>query len=321
MRRLCIVWSVSIGLIVPCVAHSQAYPARPIRLIVPSAPGGTPDIQARIIANELTKQMGQQVVVDNRAGASGIIGYETIAKAAPDGYTLGYAAFPFIINRLTYAKLPYDSEKDFQPVILQILNTNILTVTPGLPVQSVRELVDYARAQPGKLSYGSTGDGTSQQLSIELFKSMTGTRIEQVPYKAMQQAMIDTIAGQIQVLVENAASVAPHVQARRLRALGVTGLKRMPMAPELPTISEAGLPGYEMAPSSGYIFPARTPRNTLMRMNAELNKALKSPAFAEKVAPVGGEAQGGTPEHFAEHIRKEAEKWGKVIKAAGIRPQ
>jgi tripartite-type tricarboxylate transporter receptor subunit TctC len=319
--RMLVLCAVGIGLLVPCATHSQSYPSRPIRLIVPSAPGGTPDIQARIIASELTKQMGQQVVVDNRAGASGIIGYETIAKAAPDGYTLGYAAFPFITNRLTHAKLPYDSERDFQPVVLQVAGTNILTVTPGLPVRSVRELADHARAHPGKLSYGSTGDGTSQQLSVELFKNMTGTQIVQVSYKGMQQAMMDTIAGQIQVIVENAPSIVPHVQAGRLRALGVTGLKRIPMAPDLPTISEAGLPGYEMAPSSGYVFPARTPRETLMRMNVEINKALKSPTFSEKVTPAGVEVRGGTPEQFAEHIRKETEKWGKVIRAAGIKPQ
>jgi tripartite-type tricarboxylate transporter receptor subunit TctC len=321
MRRPKVLCFVGIGLLVACAAHSQTYPARPIRLIVPSAPGGTPDIQARIIANELTRQMGQQVVVDNRAGASGIIGYETIAKAAPDGYTLGYAAFPFITNRLTHAKLPYDSEKDFQPVVLQVAGTNVMTVTPALPVRSVRELADHARAHPGKLSYGSTGNGTSQQLSVELFKNMTGTQIVQVYYKGMQQAMMDTIAGQLQVIVENAPSIVPHVQAGRLRAIGVTGLKRIPIAPDVPTISEAGLPGYEMAPSSGYVFPARTPRATLMRMNAELNKALKSSAFSDKVTPAGVEVKGGTPEEFAEYIRKETEKWGKVITVAGIKPQ
>jgi tripartite-type tricarboxylate transporter receptor subunit TctC len=300
-------------------ASGQTYPARPIRLVVPSAAGGTPDIQARIIANELGRQMGQQVVVDNRGGASGIIGYEAIAKAAPDGYTLGYSAFTFITNALAYSRLPYDSAKDFQPVIRGVSGTNILTVTPSLPVRSVRELVELARSQPGKLSYGGPGGGASQQLSVELLKSMTGTQITQIYYKAIQQAITDTIGGQIQIVCDNAASILPHVLGTRLRAIGVTGLKRIPAAPDIPTVAEAGFPGYEMAPSSGYMFPARTPREIVLRMNAELNKALKSPVFADIVVPAGSTITGGTPEQFAEHIRRESEKWGGVIKAAGIK--
>jgi len=298
---------------------AQTYPIKPIRLLVPSAAGGTPDIQARIVASELTKQLGQQVVVENRGGASGIIGYEYLAKAAPDGYTLGYAAFTFITNPSTYSKLPYDSANDFVPVILQVLGTNILTVSPALPVKSVKELIGLARAQPGKLSYGGIGNGSSQQLSLELLKSMTGTRIEHVAYKAMQQAMTDAIGGQIAIVCENAPSILPHVQSRRLRAVGITGLKRIPIAPEIPTIAEAGVPGYEMAPSSGYMFPARTPRDIVIRMNAEINKALKSQNFTEKVQPAGIEPKGGTPEEFNEHIRRETAKWAAVIKAADIR--
>jgi len=300
-------------------AAGQSYPVKPIRLIVPSAPGGTPDIQARIIANELGRQLGQQVVVDNRGGASGIIGYELIAKSGSDGYTLGYASFTFITNALTYSKLPYDSGRDFEPIIRQVSGTNILTVTPALPVRSTRELLELARAQPGKLSYGSPGGGASQQLSLELLKSITGTQISQVYYKAIQQAIMDTIAGQIQVVCDNAPSILPHVQSGRLRPIGVTGLKRIPAASDIPTIAEQGFPGYEMAPSSGYVFPARTPRELVLRMNAELNKALKSPLFAEKVAPAGFTITGGTPEEFAEHLRRESQKWGAVIRAAGIK--
>jgi len=176
-----------------------------------------------------------------------------------------------------------------------------------------------ARAQPGKLSYGGIGNGSSQQLSLELLKSMTGTRIEHVAYKAMQQAMTDAIGGQIAIVCENAPSILPHVQSRRLRAVGITGLKRIPIAPEIPTIAEAGVPGYEMAPSSGYMFPARTPRDIVIRMNAEINKALKSQNFTEKVQPAGIEPKGGTPEEFNEHIRRETAKWAAVIKAADIR--
>src|SRR5688572_7184861 len=303
--------------LVASTALGQGYPSRPIRLVVPSAAGGTPDIQARIIANELTRQMGQQVVVDNRGGASGIIGYEVIAKAAPDGYTLGYSAFTFITNALTYSRLPYDSAKDFQPVTRGVSGTNILTVNPSLAARSVRELVDLARAQPGKLSYGGPGGGASQQLSVELLKSISGTQITQIYYKAIQQAITDTIGGQIQVVCDNAASILPHVLGGRLRPIGVTGLKRIPAAPDIPTVAEAGFPGYEMAPSSGYMFPARVPREIVLRMNAELNKALKSPVFADLVVPAGSTITAGTPEQFVEHIRRESEKWGAVIKTAG----
>jgi tripartite-type tricarboxylate transporter receptor subunit TctC len=306
-------------LLLVSTAFGQAYPTKPIRLVVPSAAGGTPDIQARIIANELSKQTGQQVVVDNRAGASGIIGYDIISKAAPDGYTLGYSSFTFITNPLTYSRLPYDSAKDFQPVTQGVSGTNILTVSPSMSVRSVRELIDLARAQPGKLSYGGPGGGASQQLSVELLKSMTGTQITQVYYKAIQQAIADTMGGQIQIVCDNAASILPHVLSGRLRAIGVTGLKRIPAAPDIPTIAEQGFSGYDMAPSSGYMFPARTPLDIVQRMNAELNKALRSPMFAEKVIPAGSLITAGTPEQFAAHIRRETEKWGAVIRAAGIK--
>jgi tripartite-type tricarboxylate transporter receptor subunit TctC len=316
MKSLFVVLAI---LLLVSTAFGQGYPTKPIRLVVPSAAGGTPDIQARIIANELGRQTGQQVVVDNRGGASGIIGYEVIAKSAPDGYTLGYSAFTFITNSLTYSKLSYDSAKDFQPIIRQVSGTNIVGVTPALPVRSARELVELARAEPRKLSYGANGGGSSQQLSIELLKNMTGTQITQVYYKAIQQAIADTIGGQIQVVCDNSPSILPHVLSGRLRAIGVTGLNRIPAAPDIPTIAEQGFPGYEMAPSSGYMFPARTPREIVLRMNAELNKALQSPRFAETVVPSGSTVTGGTPEQFAEHIRRETLKWGAVIKAAGIK--
>jgi tripartite-type tricarboxylate transporter receptor subunit TctC len=301
-------------------ATAADYPAKPIRLIVPSAAGGTPDINARLLATELTKQMGRQVVVDNRGGASGIIGYEMIAKAEPDGYTLGFAGFPFITNPLMYTKLPYDTAQDFQPVVRLLSITNVMTLTPALPVRSVPELIEYARAQPGKLSYGSAGAGTSQQLSLELFKIMTGTQIVQVSYKGIQQATTDAIAGQVHIVCDNTPSILPHVRAGRLRAIGVTTLKRSPVAPDIPTIAEAGVPGYEMAPSSGYVLPARTPRNIVLRLNAEINKALMSPAVSERFLASGGVIAGGTPEQFAEHLRRETEKWAKVIKTAGLQP-
>jgi tripartite-type tricarboxylate transporter receptor subunit TctC len=316
-KSLVVVW----GALAVTLAAATEYPTKPIRLIVPSAAGGTPDINARLLAAELSKQMGRQVVVDNRGGASGIVGFEMIARAEPDGYTLGFAGFPFITNPLMYAKLPYDSARDFQPVVRMFSITNVLTLTPTLPVKSMQELIEYARAQPGMLSYGSAGAGTSQQLSLELFKIMTGTRIAQVSYKGIQQATTDTIAGQVQIICDNTASILPHIRAGRLRAIGVTTLKRTPVAPDIPTIAEAGVPGYEMAPSSGYVLPARAPRDIVLRLNAEINKAIMSPSLSERFVAAGNVIEGGTPEQFADHLRRETAKWAGVIKAAGIKPQ
>ena len=299
--------------------HAQSYPNRPVRIILASAPGGSPDTHGRLMASELTKQMGQQVVVENRPGASGLIGYELMAKAAPDGYTIGYATFLVATNPSMFSKLPYDMARDFQPVIHQVSALNVLTVTPALPVKSVQELIDHARSQPGKLSFGSSGNGTSMHLSMELFKQMTGTQLLHVPYKAIQQATTDAIGGQLQVVCDNMGSILPHVRAGRLRGLAVTSSRRSPAIPELPTVAEAGVPGFEIMPWSGYVVPARVPRDIVVRLNAEINKALVSPTITEKFAAMGSMPIGGTPEQFAEHVRKETAKWANVIKTAGIR--
>ncbi len=206
-------------------------------------------------------------------------------------------------------------------MVQQVFTSNVMTVTPVLPVRSVQELVEHARGQPGRLSYGAIGAGASQQLSLELLKIMTGTQIMQVSYKGMQQATTDAIAGQVQIVCDNLPSILPYVRAGRLRALDVTTLKRSPILPDVPTIAEAGVPGYEMAPSSGYVLPARTPHNILLRLNAEINKALKSPAVAEKFAAMGSVIAGGTPEQFAEHLKRETAKWAHIIKTAGIQAQ
>lgn len=312
---------LAVAAIAPSSADAQVYPSKPIRLIVPSAPGGTPDIVSRLVAGELSKTMGQLVVVDNRPGASGIIGYEAIAKATPDGYTFGNATFLFITNPLVFAKLPYDTSKDFQPLVLGASNPSLMTVTPALQVQSVRELIDYARAQPGKLSYGSIGPGGSQSLAVELFKFMTGTQIVPVGYKSMQQAITDTIAGQIQVVCDTPLSILPHIRAGRLRLIGVTSLKRLPTLPDIPTIAESGLPGFETVVSAGYVLPVRTPRAIVLRLNTEINKAFVAPMIAEKFAASGVMVGSGTPEQFGEHLKRETAKWAAVLKAAGIKPQ
>ena len=310
-----------LGLLLPGMANSLAYPSKPIRLIVPSAAGGAPDIGARSLASELGKQMGQQVVVDNRPGASSIIGLEMIARAAPDGYTFGYISNAAATNPSMYLKLPYDFARDFQPIVHATSGLNLLAVTLSLPATSVNELIELARAKPGTLSYGSSGIGTSPHLAMELLKSMTGTNMVHVSYKGAQQAITDVIGGQIQLVCEVISTILPHVRAGRVRALGVTSLKRLPLAPELPTISESGLPGYEITNWSGYALPARTPRDIVLRLNNEINKAQLSPSGSKAIADRGATTVGGTPEQFTEHVRRETEKFGKLIKAAGIKPQ
>jgi tripartite-type tricarboxylate transporter receptor subunit TctC len=253
---------------------AQSYPTKPIRIIVAAASGGGPDIAARNLTNELSLQLGQQVMVDNRSGASGIIGFEMVARAVPDGHTFGYIPFGFGTNPSTYSKLPHDSARDFQPIILYTTIANVLALSPSLPIRSVNELIEHARAKPGTLSFGSSGNGSAQHLSLELLKAMTATNMVHVPYKGIQQAIMDVIGGQIHVVCDAIPSMLPHVRSGRVRALGVTSLKRSPVLPEVPTVDEAGVPRFELTISGGYSFPARTPRDLVLRLNAEINKAL-----------------------------------------------
>jgi tripartite-type tricarboxylate transporter receptor subunit TctC len=305
----------------PCIAHAQTYPSRPIRLIMPNAAGSAGDIFSRSVANEVSRQMGQSIVVDNRPGADGIIGYEALARAAPDGYTLGYVAIPFSLIPSTLAKLPFDSARDFQPVIYGASAPGLLAVTKSLPIRSVKELIEYARAKPGALSFGNAGAGGVLHLSMELFKSMTGTNMTPVYYKGSPQAVTEGIGGQIHLVCNALPSMVPHVKAERLRALGVSSLQRAPVLPEVPTIDEAGVPGYEVVTWGGYSLPARTPRAIVLRLNSEINKALASSALSKVLFDQGVTAVGGTPEQFADFVHRETEKWAKVIKAAGIKPQ
>lgn len=300
--------------------NAQSYPTRPLRIILPSAPGGLPDIQARLMANELQKQLGQQVIVDNRPGGSFIIGFELMAKATPDGYTIGYASFPIATNPSMFAKLPYDFDRDFQSVMHQVSALNILAVSPSLPARTVQELIAHARANPEKLSYGISGFGASNHLSIELIKMMADVKLVPVSYKAIQQAITEASTGQIHVVCDNMGSILPHVKAGRMRGLGVTSPRRSPVLPDLPTVAEQGLPGYEIMPWSGYVVPKQTPAGIVKRLNAEFNKALFSPAVSARMEAIGSIPVGGTPEQFAEHVRRETAKWAKVIKASGIRP-
>ncbi len=295
MTRICLLAALGIALLVPAMTHAQSYPSRPIRMILPSAPGGLPDIQARLMTTELRKQLGQTVVVDNRPGGSFIIGFELMAKATPDGYTVGYASFPIATNPSMFAKLPYDFERDFRPVMHQVSALNILAVSPSLPIASVQELIAHAKANPDKLSYGISGFGASNHLSIELIKMMTGTRIVAVSYKAIQQAITEATTGQIHVVCDNMGSILPHVKAGRMRGIGVTSPKRSPAMPDLPTVAEQGLPGYEIMPWSGYVVPKQT---STRNRQAPQRRVQQGPLLSRGVGADGGDRQhpgGRTP--------------------------
>ncbi len=300
-------------------AVAADYPARPIRFIIHSAPGGTPDIISRVVAAELSKQMGQQVVVDNRPGANGTIGMTLIARAAPDGYSIAYAPLSALGINPIVTKVPYNTNKDLQMVTQLVFGQHLMTVNPLLPIKSVQELIDYAKSNPGKLYFGSAGGGSSQHIGMELFKLMTGTQMVHVPFKAIQQAITEVISGRIQMTFDNLASMVPHVRAGRVRAIGVTSLKRSPALPDLPTISEAGVPGFEVTTWSGVITPAGVPRAIIARLNAEVNKSLVSATAKDVLGGIGYDLVGGTPEQFADLVKKEVAKWTDVVKRSGAK--
>jgi tripartite-type tricarboxylate transporter receptor subunit TctC len=296
------------------------YPARPIRLIVPQAPGSASDTVARIIAGELTKYMGQQIVVDNRPGGALLLGLELTAKAPPDGYTIGYGMIGALaISPNVVARSPLDVQKDLAPIIQMTSGQMLLAAGQSTPFRSVRDVIAYAKQNPGRLNYASSGNGTPGHVGMELFKFMTGTQIVHVPYKGGAAGIADLIAGQVQLMLESTNSITPHVKAGRVRGLAVTGPKRSPALPDIPTIAEAGVPGYEATTWTGIVAPAGLPQPIVARLNAELNKVAASPAFREKVAPIGSEPAGGTPEQFRDFIRSEHAKWGEIVRRAGAK--
>lgn len=296
------------------------YPDRPIRLIVPQAAGSATDTVARILGAELSKELGQQIVVDNRPGGALTIGLDLTAKSAPDGYTIGMGPIGALaITRHMVGKLPYDIEKDFQPIALVTRGHLLLAVSPSLPVKSVAELIDYAKKNPGKLSNASSSNGSPGHVGGELFKYMTGTDIVHIPYRGGSLAINDLIAGHVQLMFESLQSIAPHAKAGSVRALAVSGAKRSPGFPDLPTVAEAGVPGYEAGTWTGVIAPAGVPRAIVDKLNAAINKAIASPAFIEKFTAIGDEPGGGTPEQYAEAIRKDSAKWAEVIKRSGAK--
>ncbi len=308
------------SLIALASSAAAEYPERPLRLILSSAPGASSDIVSRILAAELVKQMGQQIIIDNRPGAVQTIGTAMIVRANPDGYTLGYAnVVTLAINKALLAKLPYDPDRDLA-LVGQFLSTyNLLAVANSLPVKSVKELIDYARLNPGRLLNCSSGNGTTGHLGGELFNIMPGTQFVHVPYKGSAQCLTDLASGQIQLIFDNLTSIAPHVKAGRVRGLGVSSLRRSLIFPDIPTIAEAGVPGYETNSWGGMVVPARTPRAIVTKLNAEINKALQSPELRERYAAIEAEPTGGTPEQFAAFVKTESVKWADVVKKSGAK--
>jgi tripartite-type tricarboxylate transporter receptor subunit TctC len=314
---------IALGLLASAAmpAFAQAnYPERPIRLIVPFAAGSATDSSARIFGMQMASQLGQQMIIDNRAGAGGAIGMQALVKAAPDGYTIAYAgAGPLAISRSMTSKLPYDVDKEVQAISQAISSPLLLAVSPTLPVKNVKELIALAKSRPGQLANGSAGNGTVGHLAGEYFKGMSKTDILHVPYKGGAQAATDAMSGFVQILFDPTSSLSPHVTSGRLRGLAVTGSKRIKPFPNLPTVAESGLPGYEVTTWGGIIGPVGMPRNIVTRLSDEVQKASKSSTVIDRFAALGSDPLGSTPEQFTDFIRKEYLKWAEVIKRAGLK--
>jgi tripartite-type tricarboxylate transporter receptor subunit TctC len=299
-------------------ASAQQWPSKPLRYIVPFPPGAFNDTLARTLSAELPKSLGQPVIVENRPGGNTIIGTELAAKSPPDGYTLFGAALPFSVIQSLY-KTSFDVTKDFAPLTLAGVTPNLLVAHPAVPFSDVKGLIAYAKANPGKLNYASTGNGTSNHLSFELFKTMTGTEVTHVAYKGSAPAVTDLIAGQVQVMFDNTPNVLPHVKAGKLKALGVSSKARTPFAAEIPTVDEAGVPGYDVGVWFGVLTAAGTPRDIVQRLNNEMVKILTSAEVRERFGKMGVEVVAGTPEQFSQFLKSEVSRWAKVVQDAGIK--
>ena len=301
-------------------AAAEKYPTRPVRLVVPFAPGGPSDILGRLVAQKLTETLGQSVVVDNRGSAGGIVGFEIAAKAVPDGYTLLLGGGSGLTqNPSLYLKLPYDAIRDLQPISQLTAGANVLCVHPSVQAKSVQELVALAKSKPGQINFASAGTGN--RLASELFKIQAGIDIVNVPYKGTGQAITDLVGGQVQMMMINTIAALPQVKAGKLRALAVTTLKRSNVLPELPTLAESGLPGFEVNSWHGFFAPAKTPAVIVTRLNGDIVKILGSPEVKDRLGSVGLDPVGSTPQQLAAYIRSETDKWSKIIKQVGIKPE
>jgi len=310
------------ALVVTCApaVWAQAYPSKPIRLVAPSTPGDAPDVIARLIADKLSPVLGQPVVVENKPGAGGVVGSDAVAKAAPDGYTLIMGnAGSHGINAAVYANLPYDIQRDFAPVSQVAVAPNVMVINPSVPATSVAEFIAYAKTQPGKLSYASGGNGSSAHMSMELFKSMAGIDLQHIPYKGSSPALTDLVGGQVAVFIGNMPPTVPLVKAGKLRALAVTTKTRSALMPELPTIAESGLPGYETVAWFGVLAPAGTPPDVVNRLSQEIGRIARSPDVRDKLLAMGAEPVGGTPEEFKTVIDRDIAKWKPLAQKVGIK--
>jgi tripartite-type tricarboxylate transporter receptor subunit TctC len=321
-----IVLSVAIGAVVLTAeaqtkANAQSWPQRPVRIVVPSPPAGGTDIVARVMADHFSKAFKQQFFVENRPGAGNMIGIESVARAANDGYTFLMTASTLSLNSVLYKKVAYDPIKDFAPITLAAKAPNVLIVNPSVPAKTLPEFIALAKKQPGKLTYGTPGIGTSPHMCMELFKSMAGVDLQHIPYRGTVPALTDVMSGQISGMFSTALSAKPQIEAGKVRAFGVSTATRSVSMPDIPSIAEAGVPGYEAVQWYGFLAPAGTPAAIISQIHAESMKALNSAEMKEKLALDGAEPSPTSPEEFAAHIRAEIEKWRKVTKAAGIEPQ
>lgn len=313
VKQLLILVLLAVG----AIAHAAEYPNRPIRWILGFPGGGTSDILARAIAEKLTDAWGQQIVIDNRPGASGVIANELASRASPDGYTILLVSSTYANLVAMGKKLPYDSEKDLVPVSQLASVPNILVVHPSVPVKSARELIDFAKSRPGQINYGTGGSGTGPHLATELFKLMTGVDVMHIPYKGTPAAVNDLLAGRVQVMFALSPVSMPHVKAGKLRPLGISGRKRLSELPSVPTVAET-VPGYEATVWYGVLVPAKTPVAVIKKLNSEIGRVLANSAVKERLATVGFETESGTPQEFTQYMRSEIAKWAKVIRQAKI---
>lgn len=300
-------------------ARALDYPNKSIRMVAPFSPGGATDALARIVGQKLSERLGQPVVVDNRVGAGGNIGADLVAKAAPDGYTLLLGGVPHAISATLYAKLPYDLQKDLAPVAEIATFPSMIVLHPSLPATSVRELIALAKARPGELNFGSAGNGSPNHLALELFKTMAGVKMVHIPYKGSGQVIGDLLAGQVQLASLGFPVATPHVKSGKLRAIAVTSIERSPLLPGIPTVSEAGLPGFNVTSWYGVFAPAATPKDLVGRLNAEIAGVVASPDVRQRLAVMGAEPAAGEPGQFARYVREEIAKWAKVVKDSGAK--
>ena len=310
----------SVVVVAPAAVQAQPYPTRPIRMVVPFAPGGPSDILGRALGQSVTERLGQQIVIDNRGGGGGNIGAEIAARSVPDGYTILLGTPGILIANPAMGKVPFDTLRDFAPVTLAANMTSIMVLHPSIPVRTLKEFIEYARARPGHLTYGSSGNGSASHLGTELFKRAAQLDITHVPYKGAAPAVTDLLGGHLSVMLIGVPASLPHVRAGKLTALGIASLQRYPAAMDLPTLAESGLPGFEVANWFAVLAPANTPAANVTRLNNGFNAVLRMPEMRERLLKQGFESAGGTSAEFAAYLSVEMEKWTKVVREARIRP-